>query len=121
MQRHFRWSAKTTCTTAGSAIADGGPDPLVRLVNRRKGRFSPDTVHERWMADGKVVPLSCSLEHHSFRDYADMIRKLQRYSTLGARQMLSTAKKTTIISPMTHGIWTFIQTYFLKLGATGRF
>lgn len=97
------------------------PDPLVRLVKPAEGRFSPDMVHECWLTDGKVSPLACVIEHHSFRNYDEMIRKLQHYSTLGARQMASAGEKTSVISPLTHGIWTFMQTYFLKLGVLDGF
>ncbi len=91
------------------------PDRLVRLVDRRRGRFSPDTVHERWLPDGPVHELSCAIEHHSFRGYADMLDKLQRYSTLGA-QTAAARGRIHAWSPVLHGAWTFFQTYAIKLG-----
>jgi len=97
------------------------PDPLLRMVDRRQGRFSDDMVHEQWLTDGKVFPLSSVIEHHSFRNYADMIDKLQRYSTLGAAQMVARGHATYPWSPLLHGWWTFVQVYVLKLGVLDGF
>ncbi len=97
------------------------PDPLLRLVDRRQGRFSDDMVHEQWLTDGKVLPLPGVIEHHSFRNYADMIDKLQRYSTLGAAQMVARGHSTYPWSPLLHGLWTFVQVYGLRLGVLDGF
>jgi glycosyltransferase involved in cell wall biosynthesis len=92
------------------------PDTVVRLVCKERGRFSGDSVHERWLADGRVAALSDAIEHHSFRDYADMIAKLQHYSTLGARQLAERGATVRWWQPTTHGLWTFFQVFVLKFG-----
>ncbi len=92
------------------------PDPLIRIVNRVQGRFSEDMVHERWLTDGMVRPLPCVIEHHSFRSYSGMIEKLQHYSSLGASQMVARGHRSSPLSPLLHGFWTFVQVYGLRLG-----
>jgi len=92
------------------------PDRVVRLVRRQRGAFSDSKVHERWIADGRVVQLSLCIDHYSFRDYAEMLEKLQRYSTLGAEEMAIGGKTVAPWSPLLHGGWTFFSNYFLKLG-----
>ncbi len=92
------------------------PDKVVRLVRRHRGAFSPNTVHERWMAQGHVAQLSLHIDHYSFRDYAEMIEKLQHYSTLAAQEMASRKKKVGCWSPLLHGGWMFFSIYILKLG-----
>lgn len=92
------------------------PDPLIRIVNRKQGRFSEDMVHERWLTDGKVRSLLCVIEHRSFRNYSDMIEKLQHYSSLGAAQMGAQGHRSSPWSPLLHGFWTFVQVYGLRLG-----
>jgi glycosyltransferase involved in cell wall biosynthesis len=92
------------------------PDTVTRLVDRRRGRFSAHAVHERWLARGEVQLLPHPIEHHSFRNYADMLQKLQQYSTLAAADMVRRKKRIYVWSPFLHGGWMFIHTYFLKLG-----
>ncbi len=92
------------------------PDSVVRLVRRQRGAFSETTVHERWIADGPVAPLPYYIDHYSFRDYAEMMAKLQHYSSLAAREMMARKEKVNCWSPLLHGGWTFFSVYFLKLG-----
>jgi glycosyltransferase involved in cell wall biosynthesis len=92
------------------------PDRVTRLVDRRRGRFSTRLVHEQWLADGPVEPLEASLEHRSFRGYADLLVKLQRYSSLSAREMLAAGDTARWWSGPAHGLWMFISTYVLQLG-----
>lgn len=92
------------------------PDRVVRLVNRNKGRFSNAIVHEQWISDGPPTRLDVCIEHYSFRSYADLIEKMQAYSTLGAAQMDAQGRRATWWSPISHGLWTFIRSYGLELG-----
>lgn len=92
------------------------PDRVVRLVNRKKGRFSDHWVHEHWVAKGTVRNLDLVIEHQSFRNYADLIDKMQNYSTLAAMQMRTKGQYAHWWQPPSHGLWTFMRTYFLELG-----
>ena len=93
------------------------PDRVVRLVNKKRGRFSHHLVHEQWLAEGPVMDLDAVIAHHSFRNYADLIEKMQNYSTLAARQMNAEGRRVGWWTPPLHGLWTFIRTYLLELGA----
>ncbi|MGD8701761.1 MAG: glycosyltransferase family 2 protein [Desulfosarcina sp.] len=97
------------------------PDRVIRLVDRTKGAYSEDLVHEQWVAEGPVQAIDHALEHHSFRNYADMLDKLQHYSTLAARQMHREGHSATWLTPMSHGLWMFVRTYFLELGMLAGF
>jgi hypothetical protein len=63
-----------------------------------------------------VPDLSCAIEHYSFHNYSEMLDKLQCYSTFGAQNIASENRTVSSWSAIGHGIWTFIQVYFLKLG-----
>lgn len=97
------------------------PDRVLRLVDRRRGKFSENHVHERWMADGPVRDLDAVLDHRSFRNYADLIEKMQRYSTLAAREMHENGRDVGWWSPISHGGWTFLRDYLLKAGIVAGF
>ncbi len=92
------------------------PNRVLRLVDRRQGRFSDDLVHEKWICDGPVKALDAIIEHYSFRNYADLISKMQSYSTLAAEQMFRKGRRSGWWSPISHGVWTFLRTYFIEMG-----
>jgi glycosyltransferase involved in cell wall biosynthesis len=97
------------------------PDRIVRLVNRRHGRFSGDLVHEKWLPDGSVADLDYHFDHYSFRNYADLIQKMQNYSNLAARDMRLNGRSASWFSPISHGFWMFLKTYFFRLGVMDGF
>lgn len=97
------------------------PDRVIRLVDRAKGSFSDDLVHEQWVAYGPIKELNIAIEHHSFRNYADIIDKLQNYSTLAACQMNQEGRTASWWTPISHAIWMFIRTYILELGILAGF
>lgn len=92
------------------------PDRVVRLVDRNSGSFSDHLVHEQWVANGMIKQLDFELEHHSFRGYADLIEKMQNYSSLAAMQMSREGRQAQWWTPVSHGSWMFIRTYLLELG-----
>jgi (heptosyl)LPS beta-1,4-glucosyltransferase len=92
------------------------PDRIVRLVDRRQGRFSDHLVHESWVSDGNIKNLDVAIEHHSFRNYSDFLEKMETYSTLAASEMQEKGRRAGWWSPISHGLWMFFRTYFLELG-----
>lgn len=92
------------------------PDRVIRLFRRDLGSFSTNSVHERWVTEGKIKQLNNDIEHFSYRNYTEMIEKSQHYSTLAARDLASRSPKISALTPVTHGAWMFVKTYFLELG-----
>lgn len=92
------------------------PDHVTRLFRRGLGRFSDDPVHERLIVDGPVGTLRNPLVHEAFVDLDEVLEKVNRYSSAGARQMLVAGRKATLRSAIGHGAWTFIRTYLLRAG-----
>lgn len=92
------------------------PDRIVRLVDRRQGQFSGRLVHEQWLTRGDVKPLDLSIEHYSFRNYSDLIHKMETYSSLSAQEMLRKHRGVAWWTPITHGFWMFLRTYLLERG-----
>jgi glycosyltransferase involved in cell wall biosynthesis len=70
----------------GAWVRHGGlyPDYQARLFRRRAGRFAEDPVHESVTIAGRVETLAEPLEHRSYRDLEDFVRRSNRYSTLAA-------------------------------------
>lgn len=91
------------------------PDRIVRLVRKGKGSFR-SVIHERWMTEGRVKDLDAHIDHYGFVSYSDMLETLNRYSTVTAAELFSFGRKAGPLSPLFHGIGTFIKTYLLQKG-----
>jgi glycosyltransferase involved in cell wall biosynthesis len=102
----------------GHWMRHGGwwPDRVVRVFARGKVRFSEDLVHERPLVQGNVARLRQPLLHYTYDTLEQALAKLDRYSTLGARQAYERGKRATPASAVLRGAWAFFRTYVLRLG-----
>ncbi|WP_250533630.1 glycosyltransferase family 2 protein [Caballeronia sp. AZ10_KS36] len=94
------------------------PDWIPRLFRRGTARFSDDLVHERLVvAPGAAVArLEGKLLHYSYEDFETVLRKLDAYSTAGARQRHAAGKRASLGMAVTRGLWAFFRTYVLRRG-----
>ncbi|MHB8256385.1 MAG: glycosyltransferase family 2 protein [Acidiferrobacterales bacterium] len=97
-------------------FGDWGKDEVLRLVDRRRGRFSNDAVHERWLTDGSVCRLSAAIGHHSFESYKAMLAKLDLYSDLNARGLMARGRTISRYDPPLHALAAFLKGYVFRLG-----
>jgi glycosyltransferase involved in cell wall biosynthesis len=91
------------------------PDYVLRLFRREKARFSDDLVHERVICEGPIGRLSGVLDHHPVLRLEDALRRVDSYSTAGA-EMLAASRRVSFSSGITHGMWSFLRAYVVKLG-----
>jgi glycosyltransferase involved in cell wall biosynthesis len=92
------------------------PDYVERLFKRGTARFSDDLVHERLIPNGTVAKLKNPMLHYSFMNYAQVLDKLNRYSSASAEQAFLRGKKSNPAKAVLHGMWAFIRTYILRAG-----
>jgi len=92
------------------------PDFCLRLFRKDAACFSPDPVHESVKTEFDVARLSGHIEHHPVRELADLLRKMESYSTLGAQSLVERGKRVGPLSPALHGVAAFLRTYAVKLG-----
>ena len=92
------------------------PDYVTRLVRRGHARFSDDLVHERLIVDAPIGRLKTPLLHYSFRDFSQVLNKIDLYSTLSARQRYDRGQRSSVGKAILHGLAAFIRTYFFKRG-----
>ena len=97
------------------------PDRIVRLVNRKVGGFDGRSVHERWVTEGGVRGLDAVIEHISFRNYSELLAKMENYSNLASKELFEKNVKVNAVTPILHGLWMFLRTYFLELGVLDGF
>jgi glycosyltransferase involved in cell wall biosynthesis len=92
------------------------PDRVVRLFRRDLGFMSQAPVHESVEVSGPTTALQAPLEHMTESDLSRILLKIDRYSTLGAREAFAAGRKTSVVSALFRSLITFTQDYFLRLG-----
>ncbi|KVN04919.1 glycosyltransferase family 2 protein [Burkholderia stagnalis] len=92
------------------------PDWIPRLFRRGAARFSDDLVHERLAFDSRAARLDGKLFHYSYDDIEAVLRKLDAYSSAGARQRRATGERATVGKAIRRGLWAFVRTYVLRRG-----
>lgn len=84
----------------------------------RKGamRYRPDPVHEGFevLTDKPIGTLRNAVWQIPFRNLEEVIRKIDRYSTLGTQRLAQ--KKVSMAGAVGHASWAFLKHYFLKRG-----
>lgn len=102
---------------------DWYPDYQLRLYDRRVARWQGRHVHESVRADGAVATLRQELFHYAYRDVADHLDTINRYTTLAARQMAEEGRRTRLRDLAVHPPAAFLRNYMVRggcrEGATG--
>ena len=92
------------------------PDFQTRLYDRRHARWRGRHVHESVAVDGPSGRLTHDLEHYSFSDLHDQVRRINRYSTLAARQMHEAGRRSGPLRILVHPPAAFLRNYVLRRG-----
>ena len=92
------------------------PDYIVRMVKKPEGFFDGSPVHEGWQTKGNIKRIDAIIEHLSFRNYSELVTKMEKYSSLAASALYKEKKTAGPFTPVLRGLWMFLRTYFLELG-----
>ena len=93
------------------------PDYKIRLFNKNTARWGGVNPHDRVEVQGeKIVTLAGDIQHYSFNSISEHIRTLDSFTEIGAREIIKRNKPVSIISPWSHGMWTFLRLYIFKGG-----
>jgi (heptosyl)LPS beta-1,4-glucosyltransferase len=92
------------------------PDYQLRLYDRRKARWDGKYVHESVRADAPVGCLKNELQHHPYRDLSEHLIRMDRYTTMAARQMHEQGRRATVMGLLIHPRLAFLRNYILKGG-----
>lgn len=92
------------------------PDHVVRLFQRRSGRFTEAAVHERVEVQGAIASLSGHFLHYPYASLEVFIDKINHYSTEAARMAFDRGRRTGVLGPFGHALWTFVRHYVLRRG-----
>lgn len=93
------------------------PDRKTRLFNKSKTQWLDNDVHESVdTSNMKKVILKGDILHYSFDSLSDHLNTIDKFTRIGANDLLRKGKKISVISPVTHASWTFFKLYILKRG-----
>lgn len=92
------------------------PDYCLRLYHRKNTGFNDALVHENVKAEAcNIRKLKAAMRHTPYLSISDFLIKMEKYSSYFALQ--SKGKKTASLKKaIFRGIWSFLRTYFIKLG-----
>ena len=101
----------------GRWIKHGGwhPDYQRRLFNKTRAKWDSQEIHENLIARN-THKLKNSILHWVFDDLFDQIETNNRYSTMGANELLRKGKSFSLLKLIFKPWGKFIECYFVKLG-----
>jgi glycosyltransferase involved in cell wall biosynthesis len=115
-ERAFRVPRVTFHLGRWIRTTDFYPDYQTRLYDRRAARWQGEYVHESIVADGAVGQLTSELQHYSYCDLSDHLDRINRYSTLAAKQMYESGRRASAMDLLTHPPAAFLRNYALRGG-----
>jgi len=92
------------------------PGYVLRLFKREAGRFTEDRVHERLEVKGKVGRLRSDLLHYTDPNLQHYFEKFNRYTSLGAEELVEKGKHFGIAKLIFRPIWVFVRMYLIRRG-----
>ncbi len=91
------------------------PDYIQRLFRREHLHYT-GLVHEGVDVPGKVGKLQHALRHDSYASLEDYLAKLNRYTTLAAREMHEAGRRAHALDLIAQPVYDFCKYYLLKRG-----
>jgi glycosyltransferase involved in cell wall biosynthesis len=89
-------------------------DRPVRLFRRKSGYIGGTDPHDKVVVNGRVERLRAPILHFSYRDIADHVATINRFSTRSAEQL--PPSPFTVMRMFTHPLWRFFNFYVLRRG-----
>jgi len=102
----------------GRWIRGGGiyPDYQLRLFRHSAGRYDDVLLHENLRLSGRIERFVHPMDHHSMPGVREHVRKMIRYSTLGAQEKLKARSRVTVMDLAANHLGTIFKTYVLRGG-----
>ncbi|UCB53855.1 MAG: glycosyltransferase family 2 protein [Thiotrichales bacterium] len=93
------------------------PDIKTRLFNRGSSRWGGTNPHDHIETQGQnIVRLEGDIYHYSFDSISDHLQTIDKFTEIGADELVRKNKSFNLFSPLTHASWIFIKLYILKRG-----
>lgn len=87
-----------------------------QLFRKESLRYREDLVHEGFEVNGKIGYLKADVLQYPFRDIDHYLAKMDRYSSLRAKEMIKQGRRFKTHQLVTHPCFTFSKMYLLRRG-----
>jgi glycosyltransferase involved in cell wall biosynthesis len=92
------------------------PEYVVRLFDTERAAFNDKPVHEAVETAGPVRRLPGLLHHHTYDTLESYLDKMNRYSTLSAREMNAAGRRSSLAAAVFRAQGTFWRMWLLRGG-----
>ena len=93
------------------------PDLKIRLFNKNNAYWGGTNPHDHIvLSSSNIVQLAGDIYHYSFDSISDHIQTIDKFTEIGADELIRKQKSFTILSPFTHSSWIFLKLYIFKRG-----
>jgi glycosyltransferase involved in cell wall biosynthesis len=92
------------------------PDYDIRLFLRKQATWSGKDPHEKILVDGRVRRLQHPLHHFSYRDIADHIERINRFTSISSRELKNDQQRWRLSDALFRPAFRFFRSYILKRG-----
>jgi glycosyltransferase involved in cell wall biosynthesis len=95
---------------------DWYPDYQDRLYDRRQAHWTGRYVHESLTHAASTGQLRGEIQHYAYRDIAEHLETIDRYTTLAARQMQEDGRRANLLQLAGHPPLAFLRNYIARGG-----
>lgn len=93
------------------------PDLKIRLFNKNSAHWGGTNPHDHIVTSASnIVQLPGDIYHYSFDSISDHIKTIDKFTEIGADELVRKNKSFNLLSPFTHSSWIFLKLYILKRG-----
>jgi len=93
------------------------PDLKIRLFNKNTAYWGGTNPHDHIvLSSSNIVQLAGDIYHYSFDSISDHIQTIDKFTEIGADELIRKQKSFNLLSPFTHSSWIFLKLYIFKRG-----
>lgn len=92
------------------------PDYKLRLYNKKRGKWTDNNIHERFIVNGSSKKIDAEIIHFQTMDLKTFFSKTIRYSLLSAQELFKNGKRAKWHHYTVRPVYTFLYRYFFRLG-----
>ena len=91
-------------------------DKVIRLFKKETSKYDGKLAHEEIKTEGEVGFLENKLEHYTYKDFNEFVRKNTFYAQLQAKDLAKKGKKATLFHFIAKPSFRFFKHYVLQKG-----
>ncbi len=92
------------------------PDYNVRLFRRDRATWGGSEPHDKILIDGKVRRLRNPLQHYSYRNIDDHLRRINQFTSISSRELRKEGERWHLSDALLRPAVRFFRSYILKRG-----